>query len=348
LRRVASSRAAAPLLLALTSVALPLALLDFGLRPFLEPKTTLFREDPTLGWRLVPGAVGEWGGVRITVNSQGLRGPEVAHARTPGALRVLHLGDSVAFGYGLARFSDAAPFAADAALERALQRPVETVNASVGGWSPWQQHLYLVGEGFAWAPDLVVVHFVLNDVTEKLALHRYGGSERGWQLARSARSSLDRWLSGSAVWTALRGGYARLRFGPDVAAGALAAEEAAVRRLVREPGDPQVSRGWRIAFANLEKIVAACRERDVPLVLVVHPYAFQLAAPDASHGPQRALGRFAAERRVPLLDLLPVLSGCDDCFLDASHLSVKGARLVGEALAGFVVERDLLGGPSAS
>jgi hypothetical protein len=341
-RRAASQRAVAPLLLALTSVALPLGLIDFGLRPFLEPKTTLFIEDPQLGWRLAPGAAGEWGGVWVEVNAQGLRGPEVTDAAPAGAIRILHLGDSVAFGYGLERWQDAPPFAAGAALERITGRTVETVDAAVGGWSPWQEHLYLVAEGFAFAPDLVVVHFVLNDVTEKLALTRFGGAERGWQLARSARSSVDRWLSGSALWSVLRGGYARYRFGPDVADGARAAEEARVRWLVREPADPVVVRGWRIATASLEKIAAACRERSVPLALVVHPYAFQLEAPRQSDGPQRALRRFADRQGVPLLDLLPVLAGCDDCFLDASHLSASGSHRAGEALARFLLARELL------
>lgn len=67
---------------------------------------------------------------------------------------------------------------------------VETINASVSGYSPWQQAIYLQNEGLRYAPDVVVVAFVLNDATEKFELLRFGGAWEGWQLSRSF-SSVD-------------------------------------------------------------------------------------------------------------------------------------------------------------
>jgi GDSL-like Lipase/Acylhydrolase family len=343
LRRLVSRPAVTTALLALAGLLVPLALVDFSLRPFVEPKTVIFTEDAQLGWRLAPGAEGEWGGVRVRINAKGLRGPEVDYARRPGVARILWLGDSVTFGYRIARSSDTFPYLTGAELERRLGRPVETVDAGVGGWSPWQELRWYRREGVRYAPDVVVVGFVLNDVTEKLALTRFGGAWQGWQLARTARSTLEYWLSGSAVVSLLRGGVGRWRFGRDVAAGARRAEGAQVRWLMSDP--PELEGAWALTLGNLERLFATARRRRTPGVLVVFPYAFQLDRAEATASPQRRLAAWARAHHVPCLDLLPALAdgeGAQDrWFLDASHLSEAGHRRVAQRLADFLAARGL-------
>lgn len=338
--RLAERPAVARIALVVWAIALPLGILDFGLRPFVPARTTLFEADPDLGWRLRPGAHSEWGGVRVSVNAQGLRGPAVARPKPPGVERVLFLGDSVTFGYGLADPDDAFPARVAAELARAGGRRVEAVNAGVGGWSPWQEARFLEREGWAYEPDVLVVGFVLNDVTEKLSLVRFGGTGEGWQLLHTARGRIDRWLSGSAVAAELRALYARLRFGPDVRRGAAREEAADVKRLVAHPGDddPVLAHGWRITLANLARIFDAARAREVPALLVVFPYRFQLAAPARRAGPQRRLREFARSRGIAFLDLLPAFAAHagEDLFLDESHPTPAGHRLAAAAIAGAV------------
>jgi hypothetical protein len=198
----------------------PLLLLDLGLRPFVEPKTTLFVPDRELGWRPRAGAKDEWGHVRVEINAKGLRGPEIAWEKPGDVFRVLYLGDSLTFGYGIENVAETYPYLVGADLERRMDTTVETVNSGVGGWSPWQEHTYLVREGLRYQPDLIVVGFVLNDITEKFMLVRFGGREYGWQLDRTARSQLDGWLSRSALVSFAREGFAFLRFGSDLYLGA--------------------------------------------------------------------------------------------------------------------------------
>lgn len=339
---------AASWLLALLALAVPLSLLDCGLRPFVEPKTTLYLADRELGWRLAPGAEDEYGGVRVRINARGLRGPERPFEKPEGSLRILWLGDSVTFGYGVEREEELFPEAVARRLSARLRRPVESVNAGVGGYSPWQQRAWLLREGWRYAPDLLLVGFVLNDLTEPLSLVRYGGQGEGWQLARTARGALDRWLSASALVTVLRDGFALLRFGRDVRRGAEALETLDVRRLVAEPDAPLFERSWRIGESELARIFAAARERGVPVALVIFPYAFQLEAPQATAGPQRRLAAFAAAEGVPVLDLLPLLAsaGGPPLFLDGSHLSAAGHAAVAAALERFLDEQALVPGGS--
>ena len=345
LQSPAAGRRAATLLLAVLAVAVPGALVEFGLRPFIEPKTTLFTPDRELGWKLVPGARDEWGGVRVAINARGMRGPAVDHEKRAGTARIVFLGDSVTFGYGVERDEDVFAQRVGRALTKRLGRPVEIVNAGVGGYSPWQQALFFAREGVRYAPDLVVVGFVLNDVTEKLALVRYGGNARGWQLERTARGALDRWISGSAVAAWLRDIVARIRFGRDVSAGARRAESADVRRLAHDPEAPAWRRAWSITVGNLDRIFALAKSREIESLLVIFPYAFQLDAPARSDGPQRRLVAHARARGVPVLDLLPPLAARKadaPYFIDDSHLSTEGHRAVADALAEFVVQRELL------
>lgn len=344
LARWLSGRAAEVALLLLVGL-LPFAILDFGLRPFLVPKTSLFVEDSELGWRMKPHAEGEWGEVRVATNARGLRGPDVAYPKPPGVVRVLFLGDSVTFGYGIERTEDVFPFRAGRQWASALAAEVEIVDAAVGGYSPWQERIFLQREGVRYAPDLLVVGFVLNDVTEKLTLVRFGGSGRGWQLAQTAQSALDRWLSASALATWLREGFSVLRFGSDVRLGAVAEETLAVRQ-VSEEMEQVIEAAWGITLENLSGILDVASARRIPALIVVFPYAFQLDGDPADQTAQRRLERFASERGAPLLDLLPHFLRDEDparLMLDDSHLSVEGHALAAGLIAEYALERGLLG-----
>ena len=344
LSRWLSRERVAVALLAAAGLVLPLTLLDCGLRPFVDPKTTIYVADEELGWKLRPGREDEYGGVRVRINERGLRGPELPFEKPPENLRILWLGDSVTFGYGVEATAALFPYRVAELLAPRIGRGIESVDAGVGGYSPWQERAWLEREGWRYEPDLVVVGFVLNDLTEPLSLARYGGAGEGWQLARSARGVLDRWFSASALVTALREGVAAVRFGRDVQRGAAWAEAGSVLKLVSQPDHAIWEKSWQIAESNLTRIFVSARERGVGAALVVFPYAFQLEAPRRTARPQRRLVAFAREQGVPVLDLLPLLAGRPGppLFLDASHLSEEGHAVVADLVGAFLLEQGLL------
>jgi lysophospholipase L1-like esterase len=106
--------------------------------------------------------------VPIRTNSLGLRSAEVAQPKPDGVTRILALGDSVTFGWGL-RGEDAYPsqLASLLATLRPNQR-FEVVNAGVSGYGTWQQGLWLAEDGLALQPDVVVVQAHLNDASDNL------------------------------------------------------------------------------------------------------------------------------------------------------------------------------------
>jgi hypothetical protein len=56
---------------------------------------------PLLGYDGLPGVRGRFHGQTVTHNSQGNRGPEASFAKPAGVRRVVVLGDSQAWGYGV-------------------------------------------------------------------------------------------------------------------------------------------------------------------------------------------------------------------------------------------------------
>ena len=344
--RFFSSRLRVRLLLVLLFGLLPIALAEIMARPVVpaDNMTTIFLPDRELGWRFSPGMKDSWGGVPVTINGKGLRGPEVPYDRTPSVPRILYLGDSVTFGYRLENYRDSFPYRIEELLEIRGGGVVETVNAGVGGYSPWQHHQYLVSEGKRYKPDLVVVSLVLNDVTEKMSLARFGGDNAGWQLAHSA-NTFGGWLSRKLAIYRLAGQvYRRMRFGADPHQGAVAREVQFVRDLVEKPESHRVKEAWEMTLQNLRRLTSHCQEKELPVVLVVFPYTFQFSQQERPTAPQQILRTFSEDANVPLLDLLPAMeeyctsNNClpSDLFLDANHLSPRGGQAVAEMVLAFL------------
>lgn len=338
-------------LLAVFVIAVPVLCIEFSLHAFLPPHEkimSLFEKDDALGWKLRPGAVDVWGGVEVHVNERGFRGPVVPFERSPGSRRIVYLGDSVTFGYRVARWQDTWPYQIGTLLTARDSIPTEIVNLAVEGYSQWQERLVLEREGFRYQPDLVVVGFVLNDVTEMFHLARFGGTEEGYQLRHSYTSRLDRALSQSAFYAAVqklvRRYQAKRRLGDDVRLGAIKQEILEVETLMHEPDQANVKTAWDIALADLQGIADACATRNVPLLVVVFPFTVQLESPDSLAAPQRVINHYTGARGIPAFDLLPPLAAIqaahraedDSLFIDHDHLSVRGHALCAQILADTV------------
>lgn len=132
--------------------------------------------DETLGWRNVPNWSATTRGCPLSINSHGLRDREYTYEKPSGMRRVLVLGDSFAWGYGV---GDEDIFSK--VLERRFEsegRAWQVINTGVSGWGTDQQYLFLTGEGFRYQPDVVVLAlYLLNDPREVQLSDVYGLSK---------------------------------------------------------------------------------------------------------------------------------------------------------------------------
>lgn len=291
-----------------------------------------------LGWTPTPGVEDdEDPRARVTINARGYRGRLVPLERAPGIRRVVLLGDSVAFGTGVA---DDETFAA-----RLASPGVETINLAVPGYGIDQSLLRLEQEGLAYHPDVVVLNLcVENDLAdnmlraylyddrvpkpyftlegEGLVLHdahlRLG--PRRWLATRLSESSaLYRWL----VRPGARGGprpepthWAELR-------------ETALR------DDVAVH---RLSAALLRRLQGDVESVGARLVIAVHPnrssYRYGDARLDALLVGEGLRGVNIVELRVFYRQRGV---GFGRIALDeVGHLTVEGHRLAAEALAAAV------------
>lgn len=104
----------------------------------------------------------------IRTNSLGLRTAEVTQPKPADVVRIVALGDSVTFGWGL-RAEDAYPSQLAGLLATLHpERRYEVINAGVSGYGTWQELRWLEDSGLALQPDIVVVQVHLNDAADNL------------------------------------------------------------------------------------------------------------------------------------------------------------------------------------
>ena len=333
-----------------------------------------YRPDGALGFTLRPGVrvrhVDRDFAVTVSVNALGGRGPERSPAKPAGTARILLLGDSFAFGWGVEQEDSFG-----AVLERRLaerEGPVEVLSAAVPGYSTDQHYVYLHTRGLELHPDLVLLATSENDLTE-LSLNRLTVDaarlpvrvEPMWRIidatgrmrylgtGRPAQPrapwSGEAWLQDHSLL------YHWLRFRLVKASAAVAVRRARPTPPEWLEGDPDrefgqvspddlqralaASPGFRLRY-HLRLVEAMEREagtRGIPLrtLLVAHSGEPRPADP--------LLGRLHAEcaaRGDACLDsarVVPAAAPGQFTFAHDPHWNREGHRRIGEALA------DLLG-----
>jgi lysophospholipase L1-like esterase len=98
----------------------------------------------------------------VSVNSKGLRGREIPYNNKNNNTRVLTVGDSFTFGYGV----DDENTYPELLNELLKDRKVSVINAGVSGWGGAEQLEFISKNAKKYSPDYVVHGFYLNDVID--------------------------------------------------------------------------------------------------------------------------------------------------------------------------------------
>lgn len=120
-------------------------------------------ENPRIVYTLKPNLSAIFRGQELTTNELGFRGRSYPRAKPPGTRRIVGIGDSVMFGWGLADGEDYL-----SRLEAELERTAgagrwEVINTAVPGFNTVMEVETLRQEGLAFHPDLVILGLVSND-----------------------------------------------------------------------------------------------------------------------------------------------------------------------------------------
>jgi hypothetical protein len=145
---------------------------------------SLFCEyDQHLGWRhkanITRTFVQSEYETTLHFNSQGIRGPMYARAKSKEEYRIVILGDSFAEGYTV-NFEELFSEKLKRHLIGQTERNIEVINFGVGGYSTDQELLLFNEEAKQFRPDLTILMFYDNDVWYNTQSH-YGPWGRGYK-----------------------------------------------------------------------------------------------------------------------------------------------------------------------
>lgn len=148
------------LALAACTFLLCFVLLELVLRIAGYGNLVLYEPHPQLFWKIKPcqECYTKVGRKPVHINSHGTRGPEIELTKPTNTIRLLFLGDSKTFGWGLSQEETYAS-RAGTLLEQRLgrEKKIEVINAGVNAWSYPQMAVYFEEYGRKFAPDAVIV-----------------------------------------------------------------------------------------------------------------------------------------------------------------------------------------------
>lgn len=283
-----------PVLEAVAMALLFLLAMEGATRYFLERlPRSAYAPHPLLRWDL-------------TSYQRSLRGDRTpAPPHQPGEYRILVLGDSATYGVGV-ELPEAWPLQLQAALPGAT-----VINHGVPGYTTFQAMGWLEREGLALEPDLVILASSHNDYQDAVTPDRDWIGGTPW--ARSVRRLLMEPALAQVVRAMTLPGH-------------------------RDPGFPaHIAPGFRVPLqdrrAVLDRVRELCRERGVPLVLVVMPQALY---PWPATDYMVDLRKYAKEHDLPLADAFVAYVAAPAGTFPADspiHPSPAGHALIGRTVA---------------
>lgn len=138
--------------------------------PWQMEERPLFMADDELGHRLRPDLIltnlrtPYFTHPEIRTNSLGFRDGEVAIPKPAGVFRILSLGDSYAFGWGVKAEESYSSWLEATLAERSAGSRVEVINAGVTSYASWKERLLLDRTIETLTPDLVICQVADNDL----------------------------------------------------------------------------------------------------------------------------------------------------------------------------------------
>lgn len=305
----------------------------------------------------IPSSHATFIGVPVSINRDGLRGDEISSPKPPHNARILVIGDSITFGYGIPIQDTYAKVLERRLNEASPDNPrYEVLNGGTMGASLSDYLHFLNQKAELLQPDTVLIGLCLNDIlvySEAGAVLEGGTQWRGGRLRRAHR--FNRFLlRHSQLYTLVYASLKSTLYG----SGVLDINKSQGLNFVAvAPSSDYQAQAWASSQEMLLRIVAFCRERNYQLVVAVFPMRMQLSPAEfkfcrerfhlqlgdgaLSGEPQRRLQGFATTMGFTMIDLLPVyrVHRSEDLYLrnkkipyDPTHPSIRGNQIAADEI----------------
>lgn len=264
-------------------------------------------------------------------NSLGLRDREIG-AKPPATCRILGLGDSFSFGYGV-NGEETFFKRLESRIRTVTGRPVEVINGGVPAYSLIQEIGFLKKYGMALQPDAVLVGFYVgNDFIDSYELYDAQGQPTiyvadGQLFSRKTRDAGQGLRRVSAPVRRFLATHSHLyiflrnRFSEALTRVGLRHAPPPPEFCAKEFG-PTMRQGWDLTQRLLLELAAFTRQHDLRLIVVVLPAIYQVhdqawtrylstfnldpARYDLDR-PQKLLADFCVPHQIECVDVLPAM-----------------------------------------
>lgn len=230
-----------------------------------EEILALLEQDPILLWRQRKYLNVNFQGVRVATNSLGLRDNKKSIPLRKNAFRIICMGESSTFGWGVP-FNECYP----AQLEKILKnrcpgKNFEVINAGQIGYSSYQGLIFLRNHILKYRPDIVTVPYLINDIDRYRFFRSNGLSDKELSAQNPLLIYLKNALSNSRLYNQFNDLFLLNNKKKD--------DVAALKKLLRyskvrvEPVDYRY---------NLETIYKLCKHYNIKIVFLKMPMNLRL------------------------------------------------------------------------
>ncbi len=285
------------------------------------------------------------GDVPYRVNAAGFRDRDYAIEKEDGTYRIVVLGDSVSFGYGVAQAEtfakrlESLPPVAEAVR-------LEVLNLGINGYNPFTERALLEEIGDRYRPDLVVVQFCINDLNPP-TLH-FDAQTRFALGDIPPEAFPDPTFRDAGVQTLLGPWCTRLRtcaLARDTFRSTRRLEKDDALRAAMSPVLPDRQLEWNWLEQQYVAIQRVANRIGAEFALLAFPYESQVDDPLPSPV-QEAFHAMADRHGWTLIDPLPRFRKAHeagaDLYLDLWHPNETGHALAAQEIAEVLTCRGIL------
>jgi lysophospholipase L1-like esterase len=283
--------------------------------------------DDKLYFRNPSSFAGVFEGVELRTNEMGLREPPLG-PKQPGRPRILMLGDSVLFGWGV-RAEDTSGRQLETLLRTRDGISAETINSGVVGYNSYQEMTFLETRDAAIQPDAVILLYVDNDIDPIDPARPHMG------LRPDPRKEPGAWFDYYASASRF---YFMLRHLIPVL---LTSNSVSVQR-------EKASAGWRQSMDSIAEVGRYCKMHHLPFALV----QFRMTPGALGDALRADLEPIAMREGFVYADSLPWFDGANirhltNSFID-THPNAGGQRVLAAGMERLLITDGLLSHTAAS
>ncbi len=341
------------ILILIATIVIFLIILEIAIRIFVpEPiyPMGLKTKDDLLGFKLTPNFTGrdkEPGfDVTIKTNSLGLRNPEIGEKTEK---RILVLGDSVVYGYGVEN-NETFPYIMNDLTD------YEVINAGVTAYSTKQELDYLKRDGIKLQPDIVILTFFIgNDFTDNLLRDENSTVKKESSWFTNLKTNIRKYYKTYPfVMDRLKKIYFIRNF--LVKTGLASNEESYQYQVYNVNYSEELEQGKIITFNYISQASNFCKENNIKFILLLVPSRYQVyddawesllkynnfkPEEHSRDKPNQILIEFAVENNIIYIDMLDYLEEQKEQFYlenDVAHFNPQGHIFIAEKLAENIKE----------